>query len=514
MFVILVLCNTNLFSQNGVLSPEFNNECDNIIYTPKSIPSSLLVFLSGVKHPVFIYKGKDEYNRTIISAMKQYVKNLGFTAIIDNVEDIDLTGNICDYTYIGLSWDPSTIERNSIDIILEFESRCLNQTYTLMITKSKSADGGIYDNTYNYFYNAFFQMNKNQRGSYNINNRIKLNEKKTCWTEQKIKTDIDSKGCDKIEGVYEEVSSSNDEAKYKVAVKKILNTYYLIYLSGANNFGNWKEGEIKATLEPTSTTLFYKANWIMADKSENKNSYITFENGLFNLLLEGDKSVYVKMYPINNDSQIGNQEKSSGTGFALTSNGYIVTNYHVTNGATTIKVRGVNGDFSKSYIARVIVEDKINDLSIIKIDDQSFKTLGIVPYLIPNKSLEVGNSVFVLGYPLRSTMGDEIKLTNGIISSRSGYQGDITSYQISAPIQPGNSGGPLLDDQGNVVGVINAKHTGAENVSYAIKITYLINLIDMVSPKIKLQSVSLLNTKPLTEQVKILKNFTYIIEIN
>jgi S1-C subfamily serine protease len=111
-------------------------------------------------------------------------------------------------------------------------------------------------------------------------------------------------------------------------------------------------------------------------------------------------------------------------------------------------------------------------------------------------------------------MGDEVKLTNGIISSKSGFQGDVTSYQISAPIQPGNSGGPLFDGKGNVIGTVNAKHDGAENVSYAIKTSYLINLIDLLPTPPKFQTISTVAGKPLTEQVKILKKFTYIIEVN
>lgn len=117
-----------------------------------------------------------------------------------------------------------------------------------------------------------------------------------------------------------------------------------------------------------------------------------------------------------------------------------------------------------------------------------------------------------MGYPLRATMGDEIKLTNGIVSSKTGFQGDITSYQISAPVQPGNSGGPLFDNQGNLIGIINAKHTGAENASYAVKTSYLTNLIDLLSSPPKLQTINSLSSKTLTQQVELAKKFVYIIE--
>ena len=106
------------------------------------------------------------------------------------------------------------------------------------------------------------------------------------------------------------------------------------------------------------------------------------------------------------------------------------------------------------------------------------------------------------------------KLTNGIISSKSGFQGDVTSYQITAPIQPGNSGGPLFDSNGNLIGIVNAKHTGAENASYAIKATYLLSLFDLMPTAPKLQTISSVTGKSLTEQVKTLKKFTYIIEVN
>lgn len=109
-------------------------------------------------------------------------------------------------------------------------------------------------------------------------------------------------------------------------------------------------------------------------------------------------------------------------------------------------------------------------------------------------------------------MGDEIKLTNGIVSSKTGFQGDITSYQISAPVQPGNSGGPLFDKQGNLIGIINSKHASAENVSYGVKSSYLTGLIELLPSPPRLQTINLLTGKSLTQQVELVKKFVYIIE--
>jgi S1-C subfamily serine protease len=220
----------------------------------------------------------------------------------------------------------------------------------------------------------------------------------------------------------------------------------------------------------------------------------------------------VKVFPTEGDFK--GTQIASGTGFALTSDGNIVTNYHVVNGASQINIRGVNGDFSRTYTAKVILEDKNNDLAIIKINDDEFRTLGVIPYTISKTVADVGIECFCLGYPLRATLGDEVKLTNGIISSKSGFKGDVTTYQITAPVQPGNSGGPLFDENGNLIGIINAKHLNAENVSYAVKTSYLYNLIESMPIQPKLNKVNGLLNKKLTEQVKAIKNYTYIIEIN
>lgn len=205
---------------------------------------------------------------------------------------------------------------------------------------------------------------------------------------------------------------------------------------------------------------------------------------------------------------------STGTGFAISKTGLIATNNHVVNGAKTLNVRGVNGNFNRAYTVNVILQDKNNDLAIIKINDKSFSDLGEIPYLLKQNSSDVGEDIFVLGYPLTATMGDEIKLTNGIISSKSGYQNDVTSYQISAPVQPGNSGGPLFDKAGNLIGIVNAKHIDAENATYAVKVTYLLNLIDLLDTKTTLPEDNILNGKTLSEQVGMIKNFVYLIEVN
>jgi S1-C subfamily serine protease len=344
----------------------------------------------------------------------------------------------------------------------------------------------------------------------------------TTWNEYKLKEHWKTNGADEIEGIYEQLMSSYDISmgapKYTLALIKTSSGYNLLYISGANgeNSWRWKIGDVKAYLTPTATQYLFKSLYLKGNKETTNNSYVTFEQGMMRVFWDDVEYKFLKLYPTSEDnitSKSSNPSRvASGTGFGISANGIIVTNFHVIDGAKTIKVRGVNSDFNKTYNAKVLVSDKNNDLALIQIDDYGFTSLGPIPYTIKTGLAGVGENIFVLGYPLRATMGDEIKLTNGIVSSRTGFQGDITSYQISAPVQPGNSGGPLFDIQGNLIGIINAKHGGAENASYAVKTSYLTNLLDLLPSPPKLQTVNSLSGKTLTQQVELVKKFVYIIE--
>ena len=196
-------------------------------------------------------------------------------------------------------------------------------------------------------------------------------------------------------------------------------------------------------------------------------------------------------------------ENWTGTGWAL-KKGYIVTNFHCVDGADSIIVR-----VNKNYSAKVIAVDKINDLAIIKSDDETFK-LDEIPYSIESKQCDIGETVWTLGYPIMDIMGEDIKFTDGKISSKTGYQGELQTYQITVPIQPGNSGGALFNQYGRVVGITSSglKRTLADNVNYAIKTNYLINLIESKLSLSILPTGSVANL-PLTEQIKRISTFIY-----
>lgn len=255
-------------------------------------------------------------------------------------------------------------------------------------------------------------------------------------------------------------------------------------------------------------------------KSLSGNNVGIICGGKGDIILE---TITIKEFTVDNSVAENTKRKpesdewnGNGSGFFISEKGYIATNYHVVKDASEIQVVFFQNGIKKSYKAKVVKSDKQNDLSIIKIDDPSFKDLPKIPYNFSTTIADVGTSVFALGYPMALTiMGDEIKFTDGKISSKTGFQGDITVYQISVPIQPGNSGGPLFDSDGNLVGVTSSglRKDISENVNYAIKATYLKNLIDVLPEKISLPSDTKISTKTLTDKIKILSEYIPLIKI-
>lgn len=206
---------------------------------------------------------------------------------------------------------------------------------------------------------------------------------------------------------------------------------------------------------------------------------------------------------------------ASGSGFFISEDGYVATNHHVIEGAKVIEVSIVRNGEWEHHPAKVVMSDKQNDLSVLKIEDANFKNLPPIPYNFTTKIQDTGSEVFTLGYPIAEIMGDEVKFTDGKISSKSGIRGDATVYQISVPIQPGNSGGPLFDTKGNLVGItsscLNRDYFKSENVNYAIKSSYLKALVDKLPQTIHLQDKADIADYPLTEKIKKFQSYmTYI----
>ncbi|WP_411272957.1 S1C family serine protease [Daejeonella sp.] len=205
-----------------------------------------------------------------------------------------------------------------------------------------------------------------------------------------------------------------------------------------------------------------------------------------------------------------NPGQFGGTGFAITSNGYIVTNYHVVKDADSIYVQNSAGE---SYKAKQIYIDPTYDLAVLQIIDPAFKDLASLPYTFKKSASSVAESVYTVGFPK-----DDLVYNEGYVSSSNGYEGDTVAYQVSIPVNPGNSGGPLLDNRGNVVGIINRKQTLVDGVAFAVKSSYLLKSIEAI-PQDSLEDKLILNKrnqlsglKP-SEQYDKLKPYIFMVKV-
>lgn len=200
----------------------------------------------------------------------------------------------------------------------------------------------------------------------------------------------------------------------------------------------------------------------------------------------------------------------SGTGFVISADGFLVTSYHVINGADSVFIENRAGD---RYKVQDIYRDKTHDLAILKIADENFNSFDPLPYAFKDSESDLGERVYTLGYPREDMVFGE-----GALSSHSGFEGDTTSYQISIPLNPGNSGGPLLDSQGNLIGVISGKQLDLQGASFAVKSAYLKQLVEQLSTDslnapIKLSKRNTLAGTSRTNQLKKIEDYVFVIKV-
>lgn len=164
---------------------------------------------------------------------------------------------------------------------------------------------------------------------------------------------------------------------------------------------------------------------------------------------------------------------STGSGFLVSTSGHLLTNHHVANGCSNLKIR----DFSKiEHDVTVVATDARNDLALLKMNSDT--SLPAATFRA-NDSVDVGENVVALGYPLAGVLASEVNVSFGYVSATAGLADDTSKLQISAPVQPGNSGGPLLDQAGNLIGVVVAKLDAIkvakaigdipQNINFAVK---------------------------------------------
>ncbi len=196
------------------------------------------------------------------------------------------------------------------------------------------------------------------------------------------------------------------------------------------------------------------------------------------------------------------------TGFLIDGKGFIVTNAHVVNRMKNIYVQNSKGEYFK---ATTLSTDPNTDLAILKISDTAFKPVINLPYSINKTNSYLGEQIFTLGYPR-----NEIVYSQGYVSAKSGNEGDSTAYQVSVAVNPGNSGGPVLNKNGEIIGIITSKNSTADGVVFAAKSKNIYKLLDEVKRSGDTVSIKLPNNTGLKglereHQVKKMEEYVFMV---
>ena len=217
--------------------------------------------------------------------------------------------------------------------------------------------------------------------------------------------------------------------------------------------------------------------------------------GIIRCLKGSTASLEPSPQPVTSLPSVKQQVVSGGTGFLFSSKDYVITNYHVVEGAKSIRAKFTNG---QTVEAVVVAKDAKNDIAILKLANSP--PMSATPIKLGDSSLaRAGEKIFTIGYPASKIMGEKPKYSEGVINAVTGMMDDPTFFQISVPVQPGNSGGPLFNERGEVIGIttaslsllaIDAMGAIPQNVNYAIKSSFVKNLLSTI-PELMLSNTGI-----------------------
>ena len=339
--------------------------------------------------------------------------------------------------------------------------------------------------------------------------------------EKSIRDYLLKKELEPMEGIWQYANTDGGSSEYKLLILKEEFKYNLYIIEGS---GLWNPSEKKAEFETAASEKVITIKWTLGDKKTISKAIGEVMNNAvieFTLPHNKNKTSLYKVYP-KFDSKVkrkiskNGEWAGNGSGVIISKSGHIITNHHVIEDAEKIEVEFMLDGELQKFNAEVVQVDKTNDLAVLKIFDMNFDGVSEPPYNFKFRGSDVGTKVYAFGYPMAlSIMGKEIKVTDGMISSKTGFDGNITTYQITAPIQGGNSGGPLFDEQANLIGINSSgiRKDIADNVAYSIKTSYVSNLLDVLPKSIELPSSTKLKSLPLTEQIKEISKYVVLVKV-
>jgi serine protease Do len=227
------------------------------------------------------------------------------------------------------------------------------------------------------------------------------------------------------------------------------------------------------------------------------------------MLVKGQKSINDKLNKTQAKVPVEAEFKLGGTGFMIDPKGYIITNAHVISNSTVVIVQNNKG---QEFKTRIIYVSPNADLAFLKIVDSDYKAAPVLPYAISKSNIELGEAIFTLGYPR-----DEIVYGEGYLSAKTGYRGDTLACQIAVATNPGNSGGPVLDKNGEVIGVLSNRQVQAQGAVFAIRSKNIFMALDEMKSdtsmaSIRLPQISTVKNMDRVQQIKKIQEFIYLVK--
>jgi len=315
---------------------------------------------------------------------------------------------------------------------------------------------------------------------------------KLAITEEEIKK---NEARSKVEGIW---SDTQDQYRLGIVPARDGSGSDYVAVVLRSNSPVWETGEIKAEIRSTASPDVFTCTYFMANKKP-AGTTLTLEH---NAVLRGSVAtpkgsielLLMRVWPKADEQSAGTPSAkggASGTAFLLSRSGLVATNWHVVAEGKNFSVAFPG--WANATSAEVVIKDVVNDLAILRITDSTklAATCPELPFQLASfGTVKLGERVTTIGYPLTSMLGSSPKFAEGVVSSKSGFQDDPRSLQISAQVQPGSSGSPLFDIDGNVVGIVVATLDAVkayqlssaipQNVNFAIKADYLLSLAAML----------------------------------
>ena len=301
------------------------------------------------------------------------------------------------------------------------------------------------------------------------------------------------------QGTYTFADGENYVGEWKNSKNDGYGTY--TWTNGNKYVGQWKDNEKHGQ----GTYTWTNGNKYVGEYKDGKRDgqgTLTFADGTIDEGIWKDgEFVSAQTSPeiVKTDDPNETREVASGTGFYVSNDGHIITNYHVIDGCMDMKVHTKGRVIPTLRIA----DDELNDLALLKISETPSHV-----FALSNDSPFPLQEIVVAGFPFGESYSSSLKFTQGIISSLTGIGNNYSEMQIDAALQPGNSGGPIIDEYGNIVGVavakLDAKYTldnfGVipENTNFGIKASAVKNLLEGNQVPLKAPTTELTSKRDLS----------------